>query len=204
MDIQEIIDLLKNIRIEAGKAYPDWATIQTLAADAWSIIEQQLTAGEFTIKMRRIYMPKDPRIAVPIEWEYILKLCDRLDRAEAENKRLKDTLAKDFNEATQRLFKEVGLDKLQVRLDTAEAENQKLKNQKEYIYKKEVAQLKTAESLNADLLEAVGPFVRLADMIPAPDAPEPQWEKLNTAIRALPLDRYREAQAAIAKATKEG
>lgn len=55
-----------------------------------------------------------------------------------------------------------------------------------------------------DLLEACRPFARLADMIPAPDAPEPQWEKLNTAIRALPLDRYREAQAAIAKATKEG
>lgn len=51
-----------------------------------------------------------------------------------------------------------------------------------------------------DLLEACEPFARIADMIPEPDAPDPQWQKFNTAIRALPLDRYREAKVAIAKA----
>ena len=60
-----------------------------------------------------------------------------------------------------------------------------------------------AEATNRDLLKVCGPFARLADMIPEPDAPDPQWEKINTAIRALPLDRYREARAAIAKANKE-
>lgn len=57
-----------------------------------------------------------------------------------------------------------------------------------------------AEASNADLLAACEPFARLADMIPKPDAPDPQWRKFNTAIRALPLDRYREARVAVAKA----
>ncbi len=63
--------------------------------------------------------------------------------------------------------------------------------------------LDTAEAINKDLLEACEPFARLADMIPKPDAPDPQWQKFNTAIKALPLDRYREARVAIAKAKKE-
>ena len=49
---------------------------------------QQPPAGEFTSKMRRIYMPTDPRIGVPVEWEYIIKACDRLDREESLNKDL--------------------------------------------------------------------------------------------------------------------
>lgn len=59
-------------------------------------------------------------------------------------------------------------------------------------------ELFTLKQQRDDLLEACEPFARLADMIPKPNAPDPQWRKFNTAIRALPLDRYREAKAAIA------
>ncbi len=65
---------------------------------------------------------------------------------------------------------------------------------------KDVAEwVATLKQQRDDLLEACKPFARLADMIPTPNAPDPQWRKFNTAIRALPLDRYREAKAAIAK-----
>ncbi len=69
----------------------------------------------------------------------------------------------------------------------------------EYIVAEDNARLIAA---SPELLEACKPFARIADMIPTPDAPNPIWKKFQTAIRAMPFDRYREAKAAINAAEK--
>lgn len=98
---------------------------------------KQPTASEFTKEARQtaknVYAG-NPKL-LPSKGclsSYINELCDRLDTAEAENKELKDTLAKSFNEAAQRLFKEGGWDKLKAKLDTAEALNKDLLEVLEY------------------------------------------------------------------------
>lgn len=61
-----------------------------LLDQAFTLLKQKPLAGEFTSKMRRAYAPKDPRINVPIVWEYLLQACDIIDSAEARLKVIPD------------------------------------------------------------------------------------------------------------------
>lgn len=78
-------------------------------------LSKQPEPSEFTAKMRRMYLSHDAKVAMPQDWQYTLDACAIIDRQAEENKRLKDIIAKGFNEAV-----EVLLEKLQ-------AENEGLK-----------------------------------------------------------------------------
>lgn len=47
--MNKTIELLKEIRKEAGGVDPNWATIQSLASDVWSIIEKLESAINFAL-----------------------------------------------------------------------------------------------------------------------------------------------------------
>jgi len=94
MSNQEIKELLENVeRPLDDELSPGWwiqKNILCYIDQALILLKKpEQPSSEFTANMRRMYMPKDPRIGVPIEWEYILKLCALLDTSQS---RLKDLL----------------------------------------------------------------------------------------------------------------
>lgn len=200
---------------------------------------KQSTAGEWTKEKRRYFtlLPEEECETLVLKVTrhcslVIHEACDRLDRAEAENKSLnyqlectknhykrsKEYAARyinmlmecfNFDEGEKANLSALAgaetvrkkINQLKVKFDRAEAELE-AKDKLLFAYESVNAPVNPLIAINKELLEACGPFARLADMIPNIHAPDHQWEKFWTAIRALPLDRYREARAAIAKQRK--
>lgn len=187
MDIQEIRDLLeKALEVLSWcqeNADEKWMVDHLMAVridleQSLALLKQQPTAGKFTKECRA-------------HCEVAYRGCE-INQEQIQNV-IKNTglLGIEVRLAEGMLAAKKGIE-LCDRLDSAEAENQKLKNQKEYIYKKEVAQLKMAESINADLLEACLKIQTARN----------EYRQTGKEFDYKELDKT--LDAAIAKASKEG
>ena len=175
--------------------------------DCQEQIKQQPTAGEFTKEMREKWLPKPINIDrfLSDAVSTIAEACDRLDRAEAENRQLKgeEPIPYAWWKDCPKLAQKV-MERLIERNDRAEAENRRLKKAIEDYGNNPAGfdwavleKIENQEATNKDLLDACKAIqIRIA-FIGMPSEPMnesgPDWSKEIKLI-----------EAAIAKAKKEG